>query len=879
MAEVTVSQLAKTVGATVDRLLAQMKEAGLDHSSGEQPVSDDDKQRLLTHLKSSHGVSTEAPKRITLKRRTIGTVKTSGSQGKKTVSVEVRKKRTYVKRSDEDLELEPDADLENEALAAEAAADAAAEALAAAEGEAANTAAPADESDDTAAPTTRRIDPFDIEELRRRAASKRKEQEVTEKARRDAVVKNKAEEAARVKAEAAARVNQAEKEKTAGPKHFKAAPGLRTDDDEPKKKPGKSRKQVKQRGKGRGKGLRLDEFLQDGTSSRGIGANRVLQAINKQEFVQPTERIVHEVELGETIAVTDLAQQLAVKANAVIRELMKLGVMTNVNQSIDQETAILVVEEFGHKYRIVSDDITEEALMNAIAAAIDEDAENVQTRPPVVTVMGHVDHGKTSLLDYIRESTVASGEAGGITQHIGAYQVPTSIGVVTFLDTPGHAAFTSMRARGAECTDIVVLVVAADDGVMPQTIEAIQHARAAEVPLVVAINKIDKESADLERVKNELVAQEVVPEEWGGETQFIPVSAQTGEGIDKLLEALSLQAELLELTAAIDVPAKGIVVESRLDKGRGNVASILVQQGTLRNGDMVLAGTQFGRVRNMSNERRELIDSAGPSIPVEILGLDGTPNAGDEVLVVQDERKAREVAEHRRDKARDVKMARHQKANLDNIFAAFGEAETKTLNVIVKSDVRGSTEAICAALLEIGNEEVQVNIVSSGVGAITDADINLATATTAVVFGFNVRAESSARSMAERDSIEIRYYSIIYNLLDDVKDALSGMLAPEKREEILGTAEVRDVFKSPKFGLVAGCMVVEGQVLRNKPIRVLRDNVVIHEGELDSLRRFKDDVSDVRSGTECGIGIKDYTDVKEGDKIEVFDIHEVERSL
>ena len=672
--------------------------------------------------------------------------------------------------------------------------------------------------------------------------------------------------------------NQAGKEKT-GPKHLKAAPGTGVDDDQPKKKPGKSRKQAKQRGKSRGHSLRIDDFMQDDKRSGGIGGQRVLQAINKQEFVQPTERIVHEVELGDSISVSNLAQQLAIKANVIIKELMKLGVMTNINQSIDQETAILVIEELGHKYRIVSEDVPEDELLSALADALADDVVQEEARPPVVTVMGHVDHGKTSLLDYIRESRVASGEAGGITQHIGAYQVQTNIGVISFLDTPGHAAFTAMRARGAECTDIVVLVVAADDGVMPQTIEAIQHARAAGVPMVVAINKIDKEAADPERVKNELVAQEVVPEEWGGDTQFIPVSAQTGEGIDKLLEALSLQAEVLELSAPVNVPAKGIVVESRLEKGRGNVASILVQEGTLRNGDVVLAGLQFGRVRNMMNEHREPIDSAGPSTPVEILGLDGTPNAGDEVVVVADERKAREVAEYRRDKERSTRMARQQKANLDNIFASFEEAEVKTLNVIVKADVRGSTEAICSALQEIGNEEVEVNIVSSGVGAIADADVNLATATSAVIFGFNVRAEATARSMAERESIEIRYYSVIYNLLDDVKDALSGMLAPEKREEILGTAEVRDVFKSPKFGLVAGCMVVEGVVLRNKPIRVLRDNVVIHEGDLDSLRRFKEDVSEVRAGTECGIGVKDYTDVKEGDKIEVFDIHEVERSL
>ena len=902
MAEVTVSQLAKTVGASVDRLLAQMKEAGLDHESSDQIVSDDDKQKLLTHLKSSHGASTAAPKRITLKRKTLGTVKASGSQGKKTVSVEVRKKRTYVKRDESDAEelteellnvateteVEAEQQLESvDAVTAEA--EPTVDELDAADIDAVDTADVEAEAEvavqeqiETAAPS-RRVDPFDAEELRQRAATKRKEQETADKARRDAASRAKAEDAARVKAEEMAKKQSAaagkDKPAAAAPKHFKTAVPT-SDDDEPRKKTNKGKKTAKQRGKNRGNILRADDYMpEDGGSFVGMGSRKVLQAVNRQAFKQPTERVVHEVAISESITVGDLAQQMAIKANVVIKELMKLGVMSTINQPIDQETAILLVEEMGHAYRLVSENELEESLIAALTEELQESDLAEQPRPPVVTVMGHVDHGKTSLLDYIRESRVASGEAGGITQHIGAYHVETDKGVISFLDTPGHAAFTAMRARGAQCTDIVVLVVAADDGVMPQTIEAIQHARAAGVPLVIAINKIDKEAADPERVKNELVAQEVVPEEWGGDTQFIPVSAQTGEGIDVLLDALSLQAEILELTAPVDVPAKGVIIESRLDKGRGNVASMLVQEGTLRNGDYVIAGTQFGRVRNMTDERGTLIEFAGPSIPVEILGLDGTPDAGDEMMVVKDERKAREVVDLRRQKQREIKFSRQQKANLDNIFASFESEEVKTLNVVVKADVRGSAEAIISALQEIGNDEVQVNVISSGVGAIAEADVNLAATTSAVIFGFNVRADATARRAAEKESLEIRYYSIIYNLLDDVKDALSGMLAPEMREEILGTAEVRDVFKSPKFGLVAGCMVVEGVVSRNKPIRVLRDNVVIHEGELDSLRRFKDDVSEVRNGTECGIGVKDYTDVKSGDKIEVFDIHEVARSL
>ena len=577
----------------------------------------------------------------------------------------------------------------------------------------------------------------------------------------------------------------------------------------------------------------------------------------------------------ENITVGDLAQQMAVKAGAVIKELMSLGVMANINQMLDQDTATLVVEELGHRVVLKSAEEVEERLEETRTSQ----EGTPEPRAPVVTVMGHVDHGKTSLLDYIRESRVASGEAGGITQHIGAYHVKTGKGMITFLDTPGHAAFTAMRARGAKSTDIVILVVAADDGVMPQTEEAVQHARAAGVPIVVAVNKMDKEGADPERVKTELAAKEVIPEDWGGDTQFIPVSAHTGEGVDDLLESLLLQSELLELTAPADVPASGIVIESRLDKGRGAVASLLIQQGTLKQGDIVLAGLQYGRVRAMLDENGQQIQEAGPSIPVEVLGLDGTPDAGDPMVAVESEKKAREVADFRQEKMRSSKLARQQAAKLDNMFETMTAGSVETLNLIIKADVRGSFEALQGALADLGNEEVKVNIVSGGVGGISETDISLAMTSSAIIIGFNTRADSKARATAENEGVEIRYYNVIYDLIDDVRAALSGMLSPEMREEIVGIAEVRDTFRSPKFGQVAGCMVIEGTIYRSKPIRVLRDNVVIYEGELESLRRFKDDANEVRNGTECGIGVKNYTDVKVGDLIEVFDVNEIARSL
>ena len=584
--------------------------------------------------------------------------------------------------------------------------------------------------------------------------------------------------------------------------------------------------------------------------------------------------MVREVEIPETISVGDLAQRMAVKSADVIKTLMGMGVMATINQALDQETAVLVTEELGHKAKTVSDDAFEEEVLSEFSF---EGGEKTK-RAPVVSVMGHVDHGKTSLLDYIRRTKVASGESGGITQHIGAYHVETDHGMVSFLDTPGHAAFTAMRARGAQCTDIVVLVVAADDGVMPQTREAVQHARSAGVPLVVAMNKMDKEEADPDRIKTELAGMEVIPEDWGGDVQFVPVSAHTGAGIDDLLEALLLQAEVLELQAVTDAPAKGVVVESSLERGRGSVATVLVQNGTLRQGDMVVAGGYFGKVRAMTDEAGKQVREAGPSIPVEILGLNGTPDAGDEFFAVADEKKARELAEFRQTREREQRLQRQQAAKLENLFENMGKDEVKTLNVVLKTDVRGSLEAITKALQDLGNDEVQVKIVSSGVGGIAETDVSLAMATSAVIFGFNVRADTAAKRLVEQEGLDLRYYSIIYNLIDDVKAALTGMLAPEFREDIVGIADVRDVFRSPKFGQVAGCMVTEGTVYRNKPIRVLRDNVVIFEGELESLRRFKDDVPEVRNGLECGIGVKGY-DVKVGDQIEVFDRVRVERKL
>lgn len=865
MAQVTVEQLAETVGASVDRLLAQMKDAGLPHASAEEVVSEEDKQTLLAYLKKSHGERSGAPRKITLKRKSVSTLRTSGS-GKRTVNVEVRKKRTYVKREESE-------ETENEALASEAVTDVS-DSSAAVALEGAVPAGTAVEVEDSTDP----------EVLRQRAAARRKAQEAERLKELEAAARARAEmQAQALSAQEAAQADARDPDRK--PKRLHAAPTKDAADanrDELRRRPGKGRLDRAgvpgARGKQRGHNLSLTdlEAAEAGVARRRGGRRKKLHdEPNQHGFEQPTEKMIYDVNIPENISVGDLAQQMAVKAGVVIKELMNLGVMANINQVLDQDTATLVVEELGHRVVLKSAEEVEEKLEEILASQ----EGTPEPRAPVVTVMGHVDHGKTSLLDYIRKSRVASGEAGGITQHIGAYHVKTDKGMVTFLDTPGHAAFTAMRARGARSTDIVILVVAADDGVMPQTEEAIQHARAAGVPLVVAVNKIDKEAADPERVKNELSAKEVIPEEWGGDTQFIPVSAHTGEGVDALLDAILLQAELLELKAPADVPASGIVIESRLDKGRGPVASLLIQQGTLRQGDIVLAGLQYGRVRAMLDENGQPIEQAGPSIPVEVLGLDGTPDAGDPVVAVESEKKAREVAVFRQEKMKTSKLARQQAAKLDNMFDTMTAGSIQTLNLIIKADVRGSFEALQGALADLGNEEVKVNVVSGGVGGISETDVTLALTSSAIIIGFNARADANARSLAENEGVEIRYYNVIYDLIDDVRAALTGLLSPEMREEIVGIAEVRDTFRSPKFGLIAGCMVIEGTVFRSKPIRVLRDNVVIYEGELESLRRFKDDASEVRNGMECGIGVKNYTDVKVGDLIEVFDVNEIARTL
>ena len=904
MAEVTVEQLAKTVGTDPDKLLSQMKDAGLPHKKADEGVSDDDKRTLLAHLKRSHGSEEAAPRKITLKRKSVSTLKTGGSSGKRTVNVEVRKKRTYVKRPEAEGVAEPE--VPEVAPAAEAVAEPAASADPVVEAdtpevavEAADTVevAEAVEAQDAAAPPTEVVEEteedlrnLDPEVLRQRAAARRRAEEEDRKRKLDEAVAARKADEERKKAEQEAAQKTAAAEKAAStqgekrPKRLHEAPSKDSgrDSDDNRRKPGRGRLDRSNlsggRGKQRGHNLSLSdiEAAESGMGrARGSKRRRGGDEPNQHAFEQPTEKIIYDVELPENISVGDLSQQMAVKAGVVIKELMKLGVMATINQMIDQDTASLVVEELGHRIKLKSDDELEEQLEESLASQ----EGTPELRAPVVTVMGHVDHGKTSLLDYIRSSRVAVGEAGGITQHIGAYHVKTDMGMITFLDTPGHAAFTAMRARGAKSTDIVILVVAADDGVMPQTEEAVQHARAAGVPLVVAINKMDKEGADPDRVKNELAAKEVIPEDWGGDTQFIPLSAHTGEGIDTLLEALLLQSELLELKAPADVPASGLVIESRLDRGRGPVASLLVQQGTLNQGDIVLAGLQYGRVRAMLDENGQPIKVAGPSIPVEILGLDGTPDAGDPFVAVESEKRAREIADFRQEKQRSSKLARQQAAKLDSMFETMTAGEVQTLNIVIKADVRGSLEALQSSLSDLGNEEVKVNVVAGGVGGITETDISLAITSNAVIFGFNTRADAKARGLAENEGVEVRYYNVIYDLIDDVKAALSGMLSPELREEIVGIAEVRDVFRSPKFGLIAGCMVTEGTVYRSKPIRVLRDNIVIYEGELESLRRFKDDANEVRSGTECGIGVKNYTDVKVGDLIEVYDVNEVARSL
>ena len=866
MAQVTVEQLAETVGASVDRLLSQMRDAGLPHASADEAVSEEDKQTLLAHLKKSHGERAGAPKKITLKRKSVSTLRAGGA-GKRTVNVEVRKKRTYVKREDTEG-IEPQADTSADA------AQEVADQLATRDPVLA----------EVAGATDTKSDSDDPELLRQRAASRRKAEEQARQLELEAAAKARAEEAMRQAEEQAA--PGAAKDMDRKPKRLHAAPSKddtnKTNRDELRRRPGKGRLErggvPGARGKQRGHNLSMNELeaAEAGVARRRGGRRKKLpDEPNQHAFEQPTEKIIYDVNVPENITVGDLAQQMAVKAGEVIKELMNLGVMANINQILDQDTATLVVEELGHRVVLKSTEEVEERLEETLASQ----EGTPEPRAPVVTVMGHVDHGKTSLLDYIRESRVASGEAGGITQHIGAYHVKTDRGMITFLDTPGHAAFTAMRARGAKSTDIVILVVAADDGAMPQTEEAIQHARAADVPIVVAVNKIDKEAADPERVKTELAAKDLIPEDWGGDTQFIPVSAHTGQGIDDLLDALLLQSEVLELTAPADVPASGIVIESRLDKGRGTVASLLIQQSTLKQGDIVLAGLQYGRVRAMLDENGQPIKEAGPSIPVEVLGLDGTPDAGDPVVAIETEKKAREVADFRQEKMRSSKLARQQASKADNMFETMTAGSVEMLNLIIKADVRGSFEALQGALVDLGNEEVKVNIVSGGVGGISETDISLAMTSSAIIIGFNARADSKARAAAENEGIEIRYYNVIYDLIDDVRAALSGMLSPEMREEIVGIAEVRDTFRSPKFGLIAGCMVVEGTVYRSKPIRVLRDNLVIYEGELESLRRFKDDASEVRNGTECGIGVKNYTDVKVGDLIEVFDVNEIARSL
>jgi len=838
MADVTVEQFANVLKVPVERLISQLDEAGIKVSGSDDTISEDAKLELLTHLRRSHGqqdttATSGAPRRITLKRKSQSELRLAGAQGRsRTVNVEVRRQRTYIKRD----VLEQQAQKEQEELDRQRQEE--------------------QERLDAEKREQERLKAEKEEQARLAEESKRKQDEAQEQAKTEA--QEAVQKAAAAAAEEKARLEKAEQDARERRQKEKVK-GKQTETRY-------GRKELHVAGDKSGRRKRKQP-----TRRRPVS----ISTDGQHGFERPTAPVVREVEVPESIAVSELAQRMAVKASEVIKILFNMGAMVTINQVIDQDTATLVIEEFGHTAKPVAGADMDE---NLLADEPQIEGEQVP-RAPVVTIMGHVDHGKTSLLDYIRRTKVAAGEAGGITQHIGAYHVETEKGGITFLDTPGHAAFTAMRARGAQATDIVILVVAADDGVKPQTLEAIQHARAAEVPIVVAINKIDKEGADIDRVKNELSQREVIAEDWGGDTLFVSVSAHTGAGIDELLDAILLQAEVMDLRAAAEGPAQGIVIESSLEKGRGAVETLLVQSGTLKQGDMIIAGEEYGRVRNMFDEAQKSISEAGPSTPVVVLGLSKTPSSGDDFVVVKNERKAREVAEFRQGRARETKLAQQQASRLDDMFSQMTEAEGAVVPLLIKSDVHGSAEALRDALTKLSNDEVKVKVISSGVGGITESDATLAAASNAVIIGFNVRADNAARAAIKESGVDIRYYSIIYEAIDDVKSAISGLLRPEIRETIVGLAEVKEVFPSPKLGNVAGCIVMEGFVKRANPIRVLRENVVIYEGELESLRRFKDDVNEVRAGTECGIGVRNYNDIRIGDQIECYERVEVARTL
>jgi len=882
MSEILLKDLAKDLNKSEDVLVQQFSAAGITKKASDK-VSVEEKEKLTAYLQKQHGG--EQKQKMTLQRKTKSTLNVKGQSN--AINVEVRKKRTFVKRTDEEIQAEKEAEqavkeaneakIQAELDAKKAQAEKVlAEKLAAKKEaeEKAKLAAVANKQKQAATKSVKTEEQLKLEK-EQADLLKKAETEALAKAEKDAV--EQAEIARKLAEENAARWAKEEADRKAAEKtgdyHVTSSKEAQAAEDAVDTKAEGPTHRKKKKKAPTAKPLET-VYNRRGNNRRGKKGSTATPHALQQAFEKPAAKVERDVKIGETITVAELANKMAVKATEVIKAMMKMGAMATINQVIDQETATIVAEEMGHKVILTKENELEEAVL-----AEAQQGGQKASRAPVVTIMGHVDHGKTSLLDYIRRAKVADGEAGGITQHIGAYHVDTDKGMISFLDTPGHAAFTSMRSRGAKATDIVVLVVAADDGVMPQTVEAIQHAKAAGVPLMVAVNKIDKEGVDFDRVKTELSQHDVISEEWGGENIFSFVSAKVGTGVDALLDSILLQAEMLDLSAVSTGPASGVVIESRLDKGRGPVASILVQQGELKQGDIVLCGLEYGRVRAMRDENGKPIESAGPSIPVEVLGLSGVPQAGDEATVVKDEKKAREVALYRQGKFRDIKLARQQKAKLENMFSNMEAGEVSELNVVLKSDVQGSLEAICESLNKLSTDEVKVNIIGRGVGGITETDASLASASGALVIGFNVRADASARKLIDNEAVELRYYSIIYDLIDEVRAAMSGLLAPEFKQEITGIADVREVFKSPKIGAIAGCMVTEGLIKRNNPIRVLRENVVIYEGVLESLRRFKDEATEVRNGVECGIGVKNYNDVRVGDQIEVFEIIEVKRTL